>query len=132
MKLLLKNGKIYDGTGAEPFFADILVENERISRVAPQIAESAERVLDLEKKSVSSGFIDAHSHNDWFALKKDQLPYLELSQSVRLYHGFHYGSASFLMYLSVNPLTCSCFLWAVHVSFSEAFPAWEADPVSAG
>ena len=75
MKLLLKNGKIYDGTGAEPFFADILVENERISRVAPQIAESAERVLDLEKKSVSSGFIDAHSHNDWFALKKDQLPY---------------------------------------------------------
>ena len=75
MKLLIKNAKIYDGTGAEPYFSDILVENEKITRIAPQITEKADRVFDLEKKSVSSGFIDAHSHNDWFALKKDQLPY---------------------------------------------------------
>jgi len=26
--------------------------------------------MDLAGKSVSSGFIDGHSHNDWFALKK--------------------------------------------------------------
>ena len=32
-------------------------------------------MLDLGNRSVSSGFIDAHSHNDWFALKKNQLPY---------------------------------------------------------
>ncbi len=75
MKLLLKNAKIYDGTGAEPYFSDIFVEDEKIARIAPQITEEADRVLDLEQKSVSSGFIDAHSHNDWFALKKDQLPY---------------------------------------------------------
>ena len=75
MKLLLKNAKIYDGTGAEPFVGDILVEEDRIARVASQIDAAADRMLDLRGKSVSSGFIDAHSHNDWFALKKDQLPY---------------------------------------------------------
>ena len=37
MKLLIKNAKIYDGTGAEPYFSDILVENEKITRIAPQI-----------------------------------------------------------------------------------------------
>ena len=75
MKLLLKNARIYDGTGAEPFTGDILVEGERIARVAPQIDAEADRVIDLSGKSISSGFIDAHSHNDWFALKKDPLPY---------------------------------------------------------
>ena len=34
MKTLLKNGKIYDGTGAEPFVGDVLVEDERIAAAA--------------------------------------------------------------------------------------------------
>ncbi|MBO4379294.1 MAG: D-aminoacylase, partial [Clostridia bacterium] len=75
MKLLLKNAKIYDGTGAEPYFSDILIDGEKIAHISPQITEEADRVLDLGNRSVSSGFIDAHSHNDWFALKKNQLPY---------------------------------------------------------
>ena len=75
MKQLLKNAKIYDGTGAEPYSGDILVEGDRIARVAPRIDAEADRVLDLGGLSISSGFIDAHSHNDWFALKNDPLPY---------------------------------------------------------
>ena len=75
MKQLLKNAKIYDGTGAEPYQADILLEGDRISRIAQKIEEPADRVLDLEGKSVSSGFMDGHSHNDWFAIKKEPLPY---------------------------------------------------------
>ena len=72
---MLKNAKVYDGSGAEPYFGDILIDGDKIARIASQITEEADRVLDLGKRSVSSGFIDAHSHNDWFALKKDQLPY---------------------------------------------------------
>ena len=75
MKLLLKNARIYDGTGAEPFAGDVLVDGERIARVAPEITAEADRTLDLTGCSVSSGFIDAHSHNDWFALKTEPLPY---------------------------------------------------------
>ena len=75
MKQLLKNAKIYDGTGAEPYQADILLDGDRIAKIADAIDLPADRTFDLEGKSVSSGFIDGHSHNDWFAIKKDPLPY---------------------------------------------------------
>ena len=29
MKTLFKNGKVYDGTGAEPFVGDVLIEDDR-------------------------------------------------------------------------------------------------------
>jgi N-acyl-D-amino-acid deacylase len=77
MRILLKNGKIYDGTGDAPFRGDILVEGERIAAVGPGLEEKADRTIDLEGLSVSSGFFDAHSHNDWFAIKKEPLKYLE-------------------------------------------------------
>ena len=64
MKTLLKNAKIYDGTGAEPYVGDILIAGERIVRAAQQIDAEADRVIDLQGKSVSSGFIDAHSQSD--------------------------------------------------------------------
>ena len=77
MKTLLRNGKLYDGTGADPFTADILLEDDRITRIAPNLNVPADRVLDLQGKSVAPGFIDGHSHNDWFAIKKEPLPYFE-------------------------------------------------------
>ena len=77
MRILLKNGKIYDGTGDAPFQGDILVEDEKIAAVAPNLEEKADRIIDLGGLSVSSGFFDAHSHNDWFAIKKEPLKYFE-------------------------------------------------------
>ncbi len=76
MKLqLLKNATVYDGTGNEPYRADILLDGDRIAKIAGEISLPADSVTDLAGKSVSSGFIDAHSHNDWFAIKKEPLPY---------------------------------------------------------
>ena len=77
MKTLLKNGKIYDGTGAEPFVGDVLVEDERIAAVGSGLQDEADEVIDLSGLSISPGFIDAHSHNDWFAIKKEPLKYFE-------------------------------------------------------
>ena len=71
MKQLLKNAKIYDGTGAEPFTGDILLTDDKITEIAPSITTDADRVTDLRGLSVAPGFIDAHSHNDWFAIKED-------------------------------------------------------------
>ncbi len=77
MKTLLKNAKIYDGSGSEPFFGDVFIADDKIEKVTAAIDADADRIIDLQGKSLSSGFIDAHSHNDWFAIKKDPLPYFE-------------------------------------------------------
>ena len=83
MKTLLKNCKIYDGTGDAAFMGEVLIDGDRIASVSryesekPIDAASDVNVIDLNGKSLSSGFIDMHSHNDWFAIKKDPLPYFE-------------------------------------------------------
>lgn len=75
---LFKNALIYDGTGIEAFKGDILVENDKIVQVKDGIqAEDGWEVVDLEGLSVSPGFIDAHSHNDWFAIKNNPQKYFE-------------------------------------------------------
>ena len=73
-KTLLKNARIYDGSGAAAFFGDILIEGDRIAQINSSITADCE-VIDLGGLSVAPGFIDAHSHNDWFALKKEPEKY---------------------------------------------------------
>lgn len=74
-RVLLKNAKIYDGSGAPAFLGDILLEGDRIIEVAPSvIAENCEE-FDLNGLSVAPGFIDAHSHNDWFAMRNEPEKY---------------------------------------------------------
>lgn len=79
MNILLKNGYIYDGTASAPYIGDILIKNDRIVEVGNQIvdgsANSIDNIIDLEGLSVSPGFIDGHSHNDWYAIKKKPIPY---------------------------------------------------------
>ena len=75
---LFKDGLIYDGTGAEAFKGDILVENDKIVQVADSITpEEGWEIVDLKGLSVAPGFIDAHSHNDWFAIKNEPQKYFE-------------------------------------------------------
>ena len=75
MDILLKNGKIYDGTGADAFLGDILVRGDRIEKIGEGLICDGAQVIDLQGLSVSSGFMDAHSHNDWFAIRKDPRPW---------------------------------------------------------
>ena len=77
MKQLFQNAKIYDGTGAEPFFGDVLIDGDRIAKIGEKLSGEVDVVYDLQGKSLSSGFIDGHSHNDWFAIRKDPLPFFE-------------------------------------------------------
>ena len=77
-KFLLKNAKIYDGSGEHPFCGDILVSDDRILEVAASLTPPADcPVIDLQGLSVAPGFIDAHSHNDWFALRQDKNKFFE-------------------------------------------------------
>jgi len=78
VKTLLKNGKIFNGTGEEPFTGNVLYEDDRIITVGPDIGESeAEQVIDISGDAIAPGFIDGHSHNDWFAIKNEPLKYFE-------------------------------------------------------
>ncbi|MDJ0801978.1 MAG: amidohydrolase family protein [Desulfobacterales bacterium] len=65
--LLLQNGMVVDGTGRSGFGGDVLVRNGRIAAVGPRlpVPEDTE-VIDCRGRVVAPGFIDMHSHNDWF------------------------------------------------------------------
>ena len=71
MKTLFKNGWIIDGTGNAPYRGDVLIEDDRIRKVAERIEEEADETLDIEGYQICPGLIDAHSHNDFFYDRKD-------------------------------------------------------------
>ncbi len=77
MKTLLQHCCIYDGTGEPAFSGDILIEGDKILAVGENLSSEDATVVDCTGKSVSSGFFDAHSHNDWYAAKKNPKPYFE-------------------------------------------------------
>lgn len=64
--LLIRGGRVVDGTGSPWRNADVVVHNGRIlAVVAPgTFAGSASEVLDAEGGVVAPGFIDIHSHSD--------------------------------------------------------------------
>lgn len=70
MRILLKNGNIFDGTGAPPFVGDVLIEDNKIIEIGTDLADSADQILDCKGLCVAPGFIDAHSHNDFY-IEKD-------------------------------------------------------------
>ena len=62
--LLLRGATVVDGTGAEPFVADVAVTGDRIVAVGDLIDVRAARVIDLQGRVVCPGFIDIHTHSD--------------------------------------------------------------------
>ena len=66
MKTLLKNGTIVDGSGGKPYVSDVLIENDKITKIAKDIDAADAEVIDCTGLTVAPGFIDAHSHNDFF------------------------------------------------------------------
>src|SRR6185436_4408750 len=66
--LIIRNGKIVDGTGNPWFHGDIAIQGDRIAAVG-RIRENARRVIDASGLVVAPGFIDMHSHSDWVLLE---------------------------------------------------------------
>jgi N-acyl-D-amino-acid deacylase len=62
--LIIRNGRVLDGTGNPWFPADIGVRNGRIVAVGSLAGAGATRVIDASGKYVTPGFIDIHSHAD--------------------------------------------------------------------
>jgi N-acyl-D-amino-acid deacylase len=61
--LVIRNGRIVDGTGSPWYLGDVAVRNDTIVRIAPRIDAPAGRVIDAAGKIVAPGFIDLHTHS---------------------------------------------------------------------
>jgi len=61
--LVIKNGRVIDGTGLHSYVADVAVRGDRIARIG-RVDEGAARQIDAEGRWVTPGFIDVHTHYD--------------------------------------------------------------------
>jgi len=64
LDVLIKNGWVVDGTGNPAYKADVAIQGDRIVAVKRGLEGEAKRVIDAAGKTVTPGFIDAHSHSD--------------------------------------------------------------------
>jgi len=63
---MFQGGLVYDGTANPPRKADLLVEGDRIVAMGENLPNAADHTVNCEGLSVTPGWIDAHSHNDFF------------------------------------------------------------------
>lgn len=60
--LVIRNGRVVDGTGNPWVYADVAISNGRIVRVGTVPIADAKRTIDATGLIVAPGFIDVHTH----------------------------------------------------------------------
>jgi len=70
--LVIRGGLVCDGTGGEPYSADVALQGDRIVAVG-QIAGRGAEEIDAAGCIVTPGFIDLHTHYDGQAIWSDRL-----------------------------------------------------------
>ncbi len=70
--LVIRNGLVVDGTGAEPYPADVAVQDGRIAAIGDDIGEGTEEI-DATGRIVTPGFVDVHTHYDGQATWDEEL-----------------------------------------------------------
>lgn len=99
MMTVIQNVKIYDGSGKDPFMADLKFD-EYIHQIGLPFSLKGEKIIDGTSLVLSPGFIDTHSHNDLEAIKKPKLIH-SISQGITTEVVGQDGS-------SVTPLSDDC------------------------
>ncbi|MET0577342.1 MAG: amidohydrolase family protein [Ilumatobacteraceae bacterium] len=70
--LVIRRGTIVDGTGAEPFEADVALAGGRIVAVGADLTRGREEI-DAAGMLVTPGFVDIHTHYDGQVIWEDRL-----------------------------------------------------------
>lgn len=63
--LLIRGGRIVDGTGNPSFLGDVAVQGDRIVAMGHLGSLRAKRVVEAAGLTVAPGFIDIHNHSDY-------------------------------------------------------------------
>jgi N-acyl-D-amino-acid deacylase len=66
--ILIRGGKIIDGTGNPWFPGDVGILGDRIAEVGNLVGATGKYEIDAAGKIVCPGFVDCHSHSDWTIL----------------------------------------------------------------
>ena len=61
--LVIRGGKVYDGSGGDPQIAGVAINGDRIAKIG-QIDQKGLREIDATGKIVTPGFVDIHTHFD--------------------------------------------------------------------
>ena len=61
--IVIRGGTVVDGTGAEPFVADVAISAGKIARVG-KVSETGREEIDASGQLVTPGFVDIHTHYD--------------------------------------------------------------------
>lgn len=68
--LLIRGGRIVDGTGNPSFIGDVAIKDNRIAAIGKlPAAKTAKRTVDATGLTVAPGFIDIHNHSDFTVLR---------------------------------------------------------------
>jgi len=79
--LIIRGGRLIDGTGAPWRRADVAVRDGRIARVGRLRAADAALVVEADGRFVAPGFVDIHTHSD-FTLPLDGRASSALAQGI--------------------------------------------------
>ncbi|MFM9123802.1 MAG: amidohydrolase family protein, partial [Actinomycetota bacterium] len=112
--LLLRGGRVVDGSGAPWVRADVLVRDGRIAAVG-RVDDASAEVIDVDGLVVCPGFIDMHTHSDLVPLY-DRAHSSKALQGVTLEVIGQDG-------LSLAPATA-----AVEQELAEALAGWNGAP----
>jgi N-acyl-D-amino-acid deacylase len=63
--IIIKNGRIIDGSGNPWYSGEIGINDGKIAEINPKIKGDAKKVIDAHGLMISPGFIDIHSHTDY-------------------------------------------------------------------
>ncbi len=92
--LVIKGGTVIDGIADAPYAADVAIENGKVAAVAPAIdAGRAAKSIDATGAYVTPGFVDVHSHSDYY-LAMDPRAHSRLLQGVTTEIGGNCGYAA--------------------------------------
>ncbi|MCW5737975.1 MAG: amidohydrolase family protein [Enhydrobacter sp.] len=70
--LVIRNGTIVDGSGGDPYEADLAVADGKITAIGGDIPKGAEEI-DARGRLVTPGFVDVHTHYDAQVTWSDRL-----------------------------------------------------------
>lgn len=67
MRTIIKNARIFDGTGRKPFPGSVAVEGNRITDVSESdiTAASGDRIINADGRVLMPGLVEAHAHLTW-------------------------------------------------------------------